>query len=181
MSEVKTIGDYTYYKDSDGKWKSVSKTDMQKNENAGISNETYARYKEETQGLTTTEDRITALQEGNYTKAEKSAIYENYISKSDKTYKALKEAGVNIDTYLDYKLNYNGTSKDEFYEYINSAKMSYPQKLLLTATKYKLQYEDEKDYLVDYINKLKISSDEKKKIFRQLKGATITSDGQLSY
>ena len=181
MSEVKTIGDYTYYKDSDGNWKSVSKTDMQKNENAGISNETYARYKEETQGLTTTEDKITALQDGNYTKAEKSAIYENYISKSDKTYKALKEAGVNIDTYLDYKLNYNGTTKDEFYEYINSAKMSYPQKLLLTATKYKLQYEDEKDYLVNYINKLKISADEKKKIFRQLKGATITSDGQLSY
>ena len=59
--------------------------------------------------------------------------------------------------------------------------MSYPQKLLLTATKYKLQYEDEKDYLVNYINKLKISADEKKKIFRQLKGATITSDGQLSY
>lgn len=180
MSEVKTIGDYTYYKDSDGNWKSLTNADMKKNSNAGISNSAYAQYKQDIQGISDNKEKAEILSSEKLSDKEKSAIYETYIGKNDKTYQAMKLAGVDIDDYLDYISTYNGTTKQEFSRYINSTDFTYEQKLLLAGTKYKLSNAERND-LVKYINSLDLSEDEITDIYSRLKGATITSNGDIYY
>lgn len=178
--EVKTIGEYTYYKDSDGNWKSLTNADMKKNSNAGISNSAYAQYKQDIQGISDNKEKAEILSSEKLSDKEKSAIYETYIGKNDKTYQAMKLAGVDIDDYLDYISTYNGTTKQEFSRYINSTDFTYEQKLLLAGTKYKLSNAERND-LVKYINSLNLSEDEITDIYSRLKGATITSNGDIYY
>lgn len=178
--DVKTIGEYTYYKDNDGEWKSISKSDMNKNKNSGISNSAYAQYKQDIQGVSDNKEKAEILNSENMSKEQKSAIYETYIGKNDKTYQAMKLAGVDIDDYLDYISTYNGTTKQEFSRYINSTDFTYEQKLLLAGTKYKLSNAERND-LVKYINSLNLSEDEIMNIYSKLKGATITANGDIYY
>jgi hypothetical protein len=118
---------------------------------------------------------------GNYTDDEKEKLYGTYINKGDRVYQAMSNMDdFDIDGYLEYKSNYNGTTKDDFYDYMDEADMPYIQKLYITGTKYKLTAA-ERNTLADYIDKLDISLQDKIDMFKRLKGATVTSDGQLYY
>ena len=179
--DVSTIGNYTYYKNDDGELKSISSKDSIKNKSVGLADETYAKYKSEVSGVSDTKEKEEILMKGNYTEEEKEKLYGTYVNKSDRVYQAASNLDdFDIDGYLEYKANYNGTTKNDFYNYMDNADMPYIQKLYITGTKYKLTA-SERNTLAQYIENLDISLDDKIDMFRKLKGATVTSDGQLYY
>lgn len=130
----------------------------------------YYSYKLKTKEMKTDNEKIDVLLNSNYTKKEKSAIYENYINSDDSKYQLLKTTGIDIDKYLEYK-NFTGTKKAEKLEYIENMKgLSYTQKVLLYGygANYKLS-DSQLKYVKNYINSLNISKAEKEEIFKHFK------------
>lgn len=206
------IGTEQYYKDGKGKWNILDEEETQKNSNIPIS--TYADYKQkvymqiqqkkqsgelkENQDLKD-KDKIQILLDSNYPYTEKQSLYENYIlDNQDKKYSIIKEAGVNIQEYLKYKLqdfsadkkddgtvsgkSISGSSKQKKYNYIMSMEnVSNTQKLILFALEYEPSSNNEKQRIINFVTNLNKSNEEKLEIIGQFKGVTVYKNGTFNY
>ena len=216
------VGNSKYYKTTDVStntktWKELSETETKKNKK--ISLKTYANYKEtiaqetlkqrkngtiSADGSIKSSDKIEILYNSKYSNEEKTSLYENYIkSKDDVKYDIIKTTGLNINSYLGYKLaRSNGefdsdkeddgtekgktvknSAKKKLYEYVNNIKgTTYTQKLVLTALEYKPEKESDKALVVNYINSLNnITESKRKEMISQFKGITVYKDGSIKY
>ncbi len=208
-SNYAQIEDVKYYKNADNEWTKLTKEEELKNRNISI--KTYADYKQkiyeeqERQFRNVTlkkgdslkdKDKIKILINSNYTNKEKQALYENYIGQNDETYKIMKMANTDINAYLDYKSQnfesdmeddgtekgkaISGSKKEKIYDYLAKSKMTYPQRLLIAGMNNKLQ-EDERSTLSEYIDNLNLNYDDKKSIYKKLKGSKIMKNGDIDY
>ena len=147
-------------------------------------------------------DKIQILIDSNYSDKEKQALYENYIlSGSDTEYSIIKETftnnGLNINKYLKYKTqeftsdkkddgtlsgkSISGSKKEKVLNYINSIEgATYTQKLILLGLEYSLS-DYEKSQIVNYIDSLDKTNEEKIDILSNFKGFTIYKDGTFDY
>lgn len=164
----------------------------------------YYDYKFKTDKMKKDSDKIEVIVDANYTNNEKTVLYENYIkSDTDVKYDIIKSTGLNINSYLKYKL---ADSKDEFtsdkkddgtvkgktitnssknkrYNYINSIQgATYTQKLVLFALEYEPSSNTDKQQIVNYVKSLKGKTNkEKLEIMSKFKGVTIYKNGTFKY
>ena len=196
---------------SDGstQWNKLS--DKEKEQNKDISLKTYADYKnklaDETikqrkNGVITNEeqlknkDKIDVVLNSSYSNKEKSAIYENYIGKEDDVYQILKNTDININQYLKYKeqdfaadkiddgtlsgKSVSGSKKEKIRSYIDDMQITYMQKLMLFGSQYTL-LDREQTQIVNYIESLNKTRQEKLDMLSKFKGFTIYKDGRFTY
>ena len=129
-----------------------------------------------------------------YSDKEKKALYSTYIkNEQDTEYEIMNYANTDIDEYLKYKQQgfdsdyvdngtvngkaISGSKQRKVYEYINSAKMTYEQKLLLLGMQYKLT-SGERSTLAKYVDTLNITSDEKLKIIKEHLNLLVKEKGE---
>ena len=196
-STTAEIGNKEYY-NYKGEWTKLTDKEKEKNEN--ISLKTYADYKnkvaEKANGDTVkNEDRISVILDSNYSKKEKEALYENYVS--DDTYSTvMKYSGINIDEYLKYKQqkfeadkvddgtekgkSVSGSKKQKVYNYVNNMNVTGKQRMLLLGTQYKLT-DSERRTLANYVNDLNITRNQKIDIYKKLQGFTVYKDGRVTF
>jgi hypothetical protein len=204
------IGDQEYYKNGSGEWTSMNEETKQKNSNISTETYSDYKQKvyQETQKQRANgnlnknqslkqKDKIQILLNSKYSDKEKKALYSTYIkNEQDTEYEIMNYANTDIDEYLKYKQqgfdsDYvdNGTvngkaisssKQRKVYEYINSAKMTYEQKLLLLGMQYKLT-SGERSTLAKYVDTLNITSDEKLKAYKKIKGFTVYKNGKVSW
>lgn len=146
-------------------------------------------------------DKIQILLDNNYSNKEKTALYENYIlSSTDKKYPIIKETftenGLNINKYLKYKSqefssdkkddgtvdgkSISGSKKKKVWDYIENMNITYTQKLILYGLEY-TPTNREQTQIVNYINSLPKTSQEKLEILDQFQGFTIYKNGTFKY
>ena len=168
-----------------------------------VSTKTYYNYQIKTDGLKKTNEKIKVLVDAIYTDKEKTILYENYIkSEDDKKYDIIKSTGLNINSYLKYKLaESNGefdsdkeddgtvkgktitnSAKNKRYNYINSTNATYTQKLILWALEYEPSSNSEKQLVINYINSMPNKTQEEKlEMMSKFKGVTIYKNGTFDY
>ena len=204
------IGDQEYYKNGNGEWTSMNEETKQKNSNISTETYSDYKQKvyQETQKQRANgtlnknqslkqKDKIQILLNSKYSDKEKKAIYSTYIkNEQDTEYEIMNYANTDIDEYLKYKQQgfdsdyadngtingkaISGSRQRKVYEYINSAKMTYEQKLLLLGMQYKLT-SGERSTLAKYVDTLNITSDEKLKAYKKIKGFTVYKNGKVSW
>ena len=204
------IGDQEYYKNGNGEWTSMNEETKQKNSNISTETYSDYKQKvyQETQKQRANgtlnknqslkqKDKIQILLNSKYSDKEKKAIYSTYIkNEQDTEYEIMNYANTDIDEYLKYKQQgfdsdyadngtingkaISGSRQRKVYEYINSAKMTYEQKLLLLGMQYKLTF-GERSTLAKYVDTLNITSDEKLKAYKKIKGFTVYKNGKVSW
>lgn len=142
------------------------------------------------------EDKMKAIIKGDYTNKERQQLYDTIVSDDDEVYKALKKTKVNMKEYLKYKeanlkadrvddgtvdgKAVSGSLKAKKVEYINNMNITYEQKLLLMGKDYKLSTQ-ERSYVANYINGLKMTRKEKLDLYGSLKGFTVYKDGRVTW
>ena len=165
-----------------------------KKANANVSN--YFEYLGQIQDSDKNAEKINILANANYSDKTKEAIYSNSIGTDDSLYSIMKNSGINISKYLNYKTQEFESDKEDdgtttgktvskskqkkVYDYVNNMKITYEQRLLLLGTQYKLT-DQERNNLAKYVSSLKISPDEKLKIFEKLKGFTTYKNGDVKW
>lgn len=204
------IGDQEYYKNGSGEWTSMNEETKQKNSNISTETYSDYKQKvyQETQKQRANgnlnknqslkqKDKIQILLNSKYSDKEKKALYSTYIkNEQDTEYEIMNYANTDIDEYLKYKQQgfdsdyadngtingkaISGSRQRKVYEYINSAKMTYEQKLLLLGMQYKLT-SGERSTLAKYVDTLNITSDEKLKAYKKIKGFTVYKNGKVSW
>lgn len=204
------IGEQEYYKNGNGEWTSMNEETKQKNSNISTETYSDYKQKvyQETQKQRANgtlnknqslkqKDKIQILLNSKYSDKEKKAIYSTYIkNEQDTEYEIMNYANTDIDEYLKYKQQgfdsdyanngtingkaISGSKQRKVYEYINSAKMTYEQKLLLLGMQYKLT-SGERSTLAKYVDTLNITSDEKLKAYKKIKGFTVYKNGKVSW
>ena len=204
------IGDQEYYKNGSGEWTSMNEETKQKNSNISTETYSDYKQKvyQETQKQRANgtlnknqslkqKDKIQILLNSKYSDKEKKAIYSTYIkNEQDTEYEIMNYANTDIDEYLKYKQQgfdsdyadngtingkaISGSKQRKVYEYINSAKMTYEQKLLILGMQYKLT-SGERSTLAKYVDTLNITSDEKLKAYKKIKGFTVYKNGKVSW
>lgn len=115
-------------------------------------------------------DKISLLKNSNYSDKEKKEIYSNFINSKDDTLSILnKMTNVNINAYLDYKLQefkgdedtnsnivgktISGSKKEKIKQYLKNSNLSNIERAYLFGKSYKLDGED-KNVLKQYMEKL---------------------------
>ena len=204
------IGDQEYYKNGSGEWTSMNEETKQKNSNISTETYSDYKQKvyQETQKQRANgnlnknqslkqKDKIQILLNSKYSDKEKKSLYSTYIkNEQDTEYEIMNYANTDIDEYLKYKQQgfdsdyadngtingkaISGSKQRKVYEYINSAKMTYEQKLLLLGMQYKLT-SGERSTLAKYVDTLDITSDEKLKAYKKIKGFTVYKNGKVSW
>ncbi len=204
------IGDQEYYKNGSGEWTSMNEETKQKNSNISTETYSDYKQKvyQKTQKQRANgnlnknqslkqKDKIQILLNSKYSDKEKKALYSTYIkNEQDTEYEIMNYANTDIDEYLKYKQQgfdsdyadngtingkaISGSRQRKVYEYINSAKMTYEQKLLLLGMQYKLT-SGERSTLAKYVDTLNITSDEKLKAYKKIKGFTVYKNGKVSW
>lgn len=204
------IGDQEYYKNGSGEWTSMNEETKQKNSNISTETYSDYKQKvyQETQKQRANgnlnknqslkqKDKIQILLNSKYSDKEKKALYSTYIkNEQDTEYEIMNYANTDIDEYLKYKQQgfdsdyadngtingkaISGSKQRKVYEYINSAKMTYEQKLLLLGMQYKLT-SGERSTLAKYVDTLNITSDEKLEAYKKIKGFTVYKNGKVSW
>ena len=204
------IGDQEYYKNGSGEWTSMNEETKQKNSNISTETYSDYKQKvyQKTQKQRANgnlnknqslkqKDKIQILLNSKYSDKEKKALYSTYIkNEQDTEYEIMNYANTDIDEYLKYKQQgfdsdyvdngtvngkaISGSKQRKVYEYINSAKMTYEQKLLLLGMQYKLT-SGERSTLAKYVDTLNITSDEKLKAYKKIKGFTVYKNGKVSW
>ena len=220
-NNIATVGEQEYYKKTDLKtqekeWNKL--TDEEKNKNKNITLKTYADYKEKVSLETIkqrknrdikedasikTKDKINILINSSYDMKQKQAIYENYIKNSDdKKYDVIKVSGLNINSYLKYKLaesngefkadrkddgtedgkSIYGSAKNKEYNYIKSMQgVTGTQKAILFGL-YNTPNKSDKQLIVNYIMALPgKKTSEKKEMLKQFSWITFYKDGTFNY
>lgn len=164
----------------------------------GISLKDYVDYKIKYKGSDINDSKkLSLLLDSDYSNSNIQKIYEKYLGGDDNTeYGIMKSSGINIKEYLKYKQqkfesdkeddgtvngkSVSGSKKKKVYEYVNSMKISYNQRLLLLGQQYKLN-DDERTKLAKYVNSMKLSKNEKLKIYSKLQGFTVMKDGTVKW
>lgn len=161
----------------------------------------YFEYLAQTQELDKDSEKLKILASSKADNKTKQVIYENSLGKEDKKYKVVKDAftsnGLDITQYLEYKSQeftsdkdddgtvngktISGSKKQKVYNYIESMKATYTQKLILSALEYKPTSYSDKKLIINYVNSLNKTAKEKLEILEQFKGVTIYKNGTYSY
>lgn len=169
-----------------------------------VSTTSYYDYKFKTEDMKKDKEKLEVVINANYTDKEKTELYENYIkSKDDAKYDIIKTTGLNINSYLKYKLAegndkfksetkddgtvdgkpVSGSAKAKKYSYISSMKgISYTQRLILWALEYEPSSNSEKKAVLNYVTSLEGKTNEEKlDILSNFKGVKIYKDGTIKY
>ena len=169
-------------------------TNAIKKVNGNTSN--YFEFIAKTQELDKDIEKIKTLANSNYDENTKKAIYENSLGKRDNKFNIMKETfttnGLNTTKYLKYKsqefesdktddgtLNgktVNGSKKKKVWNYIEQMDITYTQKLLLYGLEY-TPSNREQTQIVNYINSLPKTQQEKLEMLSKFQGFTIYKDG----
>lgn len=173
-------------------------TNAIKKVNGNTSN--YFEFIAKTQELDKDIEKIKTLANSNYDENTKKAIYENSLGKRDNKFNIMKETfttnGLNTTKYLKYKsqefesdktddgtLNgktVNGSKKKKVWNYIEQMDITYTQKLLLYGLEY-TPSNREQTQIVNYINSLPKTQQEKLKMLSKFQGFTIYKDGTFKF
>lgn len=173
-------------------------TNAIKKVNGNTSN--YFEFIAKTQELDKDIEKIKTLANSNYDENTKKAIYENSLGKRDNKFNIMKETfttnGLNTTKYLEYKsqefesdktddgtLNgktVNGSKKKKVWNYIEQMDITYTQKLLLYGLEY-TPSNREQTQIVNYINSLPKTKQEKLEMLSKFQGFTIYKDGTFKY
>lgn len=160
----------------------------------------YFEFIAKTQELDKDIEKIKTLANSNYDENTKKAIYENSLGKRDNKFNIMKETfttnGLNTTKYLKYKsqefesdktddgtLNgktVNGSKKKKVWNYIEQMDITYTQKLLLYGLEY-TPSNREQTQIVNYINSLPKTQQEKLEMLSKFQGFTIYKDGTFKY
>lgn len=128
--------------------------------------------------------KIELLSKTKYSSNEKKEIYSNYINNKDELYNNLsKLTDINIDAYLDYKMQdikgnddpdsdiegktKTGTKKKNFIKYIQDTDFSEVERLYIYGKFYKYN-QSQQTKMKDYIKNADVSSKEKLEVYKQL-------------
>lgn len=169
-------------------------TNAIKKVNGNTSN--YFEFIAKTQELDKDIEKIKTLANSNYDENTKKAIYENSLGKRDNKFNIMKETfttnGLNTTKYLKYKsqefesdktddgtLNgktVSGSKKKKVWNYIEQMDITYTQKLLLYGLEY-TPSNREQTQIVNYINSLPKTQQEKLEMLSKFQGFTIYKDG----
>lgn len=173
-------------------------TNAIKKVNGNTSN--YFEFIAKTQELDKDIEKIKTLANSNYDENTKKAIYENSLGKRDNKFNIMKETfttnGLNTTKYLKYKsqefesdktddgtLNgktVNGSKKKKVWNYIEQMDITYTQKLLLYGLEY-TPSNREQTQIVNYINSLPKTKQEKLEMLSKFQGFTIYKDGTFKF
>lgn len=173
-------------------------TNAIKKVNGNTSN--YFEFIAKTQELDKDIEKIKTLANSNYDENTKKAIYENSLGKRDNKFNIMKETfttnGLNTTKYLKYKsqefesdktddgtLNgktVNGSKKKKVWNYIEQMDITYTQKLLLYGLEY-TPSNREQTQIVNYINSLPKTQQEKLEMLSKFQGFTIYKDGTFKF
>lgn len=160
----------------------------------------YFEFIAKTQELDKDIEKIKTLANSNYDENTKKAIYENSLGKRDNKFNIMKETfttnGLNTTKYLKYKsqefesdktddgtLNgktVSGSKKKKVWNYIEQMDITYTQKLLLYGLEY-TPSNREQTQIVNYINSLPKTQQEKLEMLSKFQGFTIYKDGTFKY
>lgn len=140
----------------------------------------YFKYKGITKGMSTETEKMSAIRNSDFSLGSKRAIYSSTIGADDSKYNVLKNTGINIDTYLDYKSqkfanDETGAKKDKVFEYVNNSPMSYEQRLLTLGMEYSLS-DAEQRRIVDIVANMGLTRDEQLQIFSKMKGFKVNGN-----
>lgn len=204
-----SIGDKEYYKDTEGKYKTIS--DEEKIE--GISTETYATYRNELTKATekkrkeendeeatlNKKEKVAIINNSKYTSEEKKAMYEKTYGNQDTTFKYLnKITDINIDAYLDYiseeikadddpnsKIKgktISGSKKKNLKEYLNNPDngLSYIERLYIYGRSYGLD-RNERQTITNAVKKAGLTSKEQKEFYLTLHDVYEEEDGTIKW
>lgn len=192
--------DYAKNNDLEYEESKLSKTiNLLKKSNTNTSN--YLEYLALTKDMDKDIEKLETLSNSKFTDKTKQLIYENnLLNKSDKKYGIIKNTGLNINSYLKYKLAdsnkaFSADKKDDGTEdgksiigsgnvkrfnYINSIQgASYTQKLILYALDCKPSNKYQKELVVNYI-KSNYKGEKQKEVLK-LFGVTFYKDGTYKY
>ena len=143
-------------------------------------------------------DKIQILLDSNFSNKEISGIYSNYIkSEEDIEYDIMKATDIDIKEYLKYKQQEFESDKEDdgtlagktvskskqkkVVEYLNSMNIKGNQRLLLYANQGYSMTASQKTQLANYVEKLKIDSNTKLKLYDKFSGFTVYKNGKVSY
>lgn len=166
-----------------------------------VSASSYYNYKFKTKDMKKDSEKIKVLATSDYDNKEKTALYEQYIlSTEDKKYPIVKTTNIDIIQYLQYKLadangkfdsdkKDNGTVKGKSirgsgdqkrWQYIENMNITYTQKLILYGLEC-TPSNREQTQIVNYINSLPKTQQEKLEMLSKFQGFTIYKDGTFKY
>ena len=156
----------------------------------------YINYIANTTGLEKEKDKNEVLLNSNYDNKTKSIIYANGTGKDDKLYNNIKNSTININEYLDYKINesndkfsadkdsdgkaISGSAKQKVYNYVNDNITGYKNKLLLLGQKYKLTQSEQQE-LAKYIYSISNNAEERNQVFEYFSKNFTVKDGKVYY
>lgn len=168
----------------------------------------YFEFLAKTQDLTKDSEKIEILANSMYDEKTKKAIYENSLGKKDTKYDIVKESfstsGLNTTKYLKYKSQeftsdttddgtvkgktITGSKKDKVFDYINSIKATYTQKLILYALEYRPRNASDREIVENYVRNMPNRTvKEKLEIMSKFAGVTLNKpdkefpDGSYDY
>ena len=143
-------------------------------------------------------EQIQILIESNYSKKDKTALYEKYIkSKEDSNYDVMKVAGIDIDEILKYKQqDFKSDKKDDgtlqgktankskqkkVVNYLNSMNITKNQRLLLYAMNEYTTTSSQKNQLAKYVYGLDLKQKEKLELYSKFQGFTVYKNGIVKW
>lgn len=162
-----------------------------------VSASSYYNYKFKTKDMKKDSEKIKVLASSDYDNKEKTALYEQYIlSTEDKKYPIVKTTNIDITQYLQYKLadsngkfdsdkkddgtvkgkSIRGSREQKRWQYIENMNITYTQKLILYGLEY-TPSNREQTQIVNYINSLPKTQQEKLEMLSKFQGFTIYKDG----
>jgi hypothetical protein len=149
--------------------------------------DSYLEYEVETAGMDKDSEKESFLKSANYTKNDKTLIYENAVlsdfddEKKYKGYKTSKAAEIDIDTWFEYSSqefksdknsegkSISGSKKKKVINFVNnSLDLTIPQKAILIKATNTFKFNDYNYDILDYVDNLNIDYDEKKKILENM-------------
>lgn len=188
-----------YYKDEEENWKEIDNDDIP----SGLSVDTYGDYKNKLAIETdkkrkekndddinlTSKEKANILKRSSYTDKEKKKIYSEILGKKDDDYKYLsKLENININAYLDYKIQEikgdedsssdivgktkSGSKKNNLIRYLNSSELSNLDKIYILGKSNKLTTE-QGTILENIVNNSSLTSDEKKEFYKGLASSNV--------
>ena len=177
--------------------KSTVYTTMQELKANGGRQSEYLNYIGKTMEIEKDREKNQILANANYTNKTKTIIYTNTTGKDDNLYNiTLKNSHIDIDEYLEYKVkeskeefsadkdsngnSISGTSKNKYYNYINSNISDAGSRLIILGSKYKLS-NSERYKLSDYINQISSNNEEAIQTFEYLSKNYVVKDGKVYY
>lgn len=168
----------------------------------------YFEFLANTQGLDKDSEKLEVLANSKYDEKTKKAIYENSLGKKDTKYDIVKESftgsGLNMSKYLQYKAqefkadkkddgtvngkSITGSKKDKVFDYIDSIRATYTQKLILYALEYRPRNASDREIVENYVRNMPNRTvKEKLEIMSKFAGVTLNKpdkefpDGSYDY